>query len=156
MRYQIIIRRYKNTDCQKVSELFYETVHHVNAQDYTDEQLFAWAKDIDRLKNRRTDLLKQNTLVAEINGSIVGFGSITAAGCLDLLYVHKDFLRQGIATKLCDELEKYFTVVIAYVSLTAKPFFETRGYYVIKEQEVERLGVKLKNYKMKKIFKCNY
>ena len=38
-----------------------------------------------------------------------------------------------------------------YASITAKPFFESRGYAVVKEQEVERSGVKLKNYEMLKI-----
>ena len=71
------------------------------------------------------------------------------SGCLDLLYVHKDFQRQGIATALCDELEKGFTVIKTYASVTAKPFFEKRGYKTIKEQEVERLGIKLKNFEMR-------
>lgn len=35
-------------------------------------------------------------------------------------------------------------------SITAKPFFEKRGYIVIKEQTVERFGVELRNYVMEK------
>ncbi len=39
----MIIRKYKNEDCDSVANLFYETVHSVNAKDYSAEQLSAWA-----------------------------------------------------------------------------------------------------------------
>lgn len=144
----VTVRKYKDTDCEIVSELFYETIHHVNAKDYSQKQLFAWAKDAFQLQMRRADLLKQNTLVAELNGEIVGFGSITASGCLDLLFVHKDYQNRGIAAKLCDALEQGFPALVTYSSITAKPFFEKRGYTVKSEREVERAGVTLKNYEM--------
>ena len=76
------------------------------------------------------------------------FTILYKSGCLDFLYVHKNFQRQKIATALCNELEKGFPVIKTYASVTAKPFFEKRGYKVIKEQKVERLNVKLKNYEM--------
>lgn len=142
------IRQYKNEDCEKISKLFYDTVHTVNANDYSAAQLSAWAKDENSLKARQNDLLRQNMLVAEIGGEIVGFGSIDKSGCLDLLFTHKDHQRQGIATALCDELEKGFTAIKTYASITAKPFFENRGYIVMKAQEVTRLSVRLKNFEM--------
>ena len=142
------IRRYKNEDCETVSKLFYETVHSVNAKEYTAEQLSVWANNADSLKSRGNDLLKQYTLIAEINGETVGFGSIDKSGYLDLLFVHKNYQKQGIATALCNELEKDFSIIKTYASITAKPFFESRGYSVIKQQEVERNGITLKNYEM--------
>lgn len=39
----MIIREYRLTDCKELTELFYNTVHIVNAKDYTKEQLDAWA-----------------------------------------------------------------------------------------------------------------
>lgn len=73
-------------------------------------------------------------------------------GYLDRLYVHKDFQRRGIATAICDALEQKVTgkTVRMHASVTAKPFFEKRGYAVIKEQQVERQGVWLTNYLMEK------
>ena len=143
------IREYADADFEAVARIFYDTIHAVNAKDYSREQLFAWANNVDSLKRRREDLVSQFTLIAETEGETVGFGSMDKSGCLDLLYVHKDFQRQGIATALCDELEKGFTVIKTYASVTAKPFFEKRGYKTIKEQEVERLGIKLKNFEMR-------
>lgn len=151
MKSTVTVRNYRSSDCEKVAELFYETVHTVNAENYTAEQLFAWAKDERQLQTRKNDFIKQHTLIAEIDGNIVGFGSMTDAGYLDLLYIHKDFQRKGIATKLCDELERGFSVVVTHSSVTAKSFFEKRGYSVMTGQTVERSGVKLKNYKMQKI-----
>lgn len=144
------IRKYRDGDCETVSQLFYDTVHTVNAKDYSSEQLAAWANSPDCLKSRREDLISQETLIAEINGVIVGFGSIDNSGCLDLLFVRKDYLNQGVASALCNELEKGFSVVRVFSSVTAKSFFENRGYIVVKSQEAERLGIKLKNYEMEK------
>lgn len=41
---------------------------------------------------------------------------------------------------------------ITHASITARPFFEKRGYRVIREQLVERRGEKLKNFVMEKAF----
>lgn len=37
------IRQYQQSDCKILTELFYNTVHTVNAKDYTVEQLNVWA-----------------------------------------------------------------------------------------------------------------
>lgn len=37
------LREYQPSDCAQMTELFYQTVHSVNAKDYTKEQLDAWA-----------------------------------------------------------------------------------------------------------------
>ena len=44
------VRRYKSDDCQEIAELFYNTVHTVNAKDYTKEQLDVWATGIVDLR----------------------------------------------------------------------------------------------------------
>jgi len=75
-------------------------------------------------------------------------------GYLDRLYVHKDFQGQGIATIIADELEKYAQrrdiIITTEASITAKPFFEKRGYKTIKQQSVERKGQTLINFIMEK------
>ena len=65
------------------------------------------------------------------------------------------YKRQGkqIATKLCDKLEQYCKDVkslTVHASISAKPFFEKRGYKVIKEQSVKVDNVYLTNYLMEK------
>lgn len=39
----MIIREYQPSDCEEITELFYNTVHTVNAKDDTEEQLNVWA-----------------------------------------------------------------------------------------------------------------
>ncbi len=39
----MVIRAYQTSDCENLAELFYHTVHTVNAKDYTKEQLNVWA-----------------------------------------------------------------------------------------------------------------
>ena len=57
----------------------------------------------------------------------------------------------GVATALCDALEADFSGTIStQASITAKSFFEQRGYRVLCFQQVERQGVFLTNYRMEK------
>lgn len=146
----ITIREFREEDMPDMANLFYDTVHSVNAVDYSKEQLDAWAPDRRTFFAKIDDIKKQHALVAEEGGVMAGFGSITVDGELDLLYVSKDFQRRGVATALCDRLEKGHKNIVTYASVTAKGFFEKRGYIVLKRRMVQRRGVKLANYKMLK------
>ena len=145
------LRRYKQSDCRELAELFYNTVHTVNAADYNNEQLNAWATGRVDLEAWNKSLLEHYSIVAVDNGIIVGFGDIDQTGYLDRLYVHADYQGRGIATAICNKLEQSVSgKIVTHASVTAKPFFEKRGYKVIKEQSVERQGVFLTNYVMEK------
>lgn len=145
------LRRYKQSDCRELAELFYNTVHTVNAADYNNEQLNAWATGHVDLEAWNKSLLEHYSIVAVDNGIIVGFGDIDQTGYLDRLYVHADYQGRGIATAICNKLEQSVSgKIVTHASVTAKPFFEKRGYKVIKEQSVERQGVFLTNYVMEK------
>lgn len=145
------IRPYRSSDCPALAELFYETVHTVNAAHYTPDQLDAWADGKVDLEAWDSSFREHYTLVAEEEGKILGFGDIAADGYLDRLYVHRLHQRQGVAAALCDRLEQ--TVkgsIVTHASITARPFFEARGYRVVKQQQVERHGVLLTNFVMEK------
>ncbi len=145
------LRRYRAEDCEKLAKLFYDTVHTVNARDYTKEQLDAWATGTVDLESWNASFLCHTTVIAEMDGTLAGFGDITEDGYLDRLFVHKDFQGQGVATAICDELErKVRGSITTHASITARPFFAHRGYAVIKEQQVERRGVLLTNFVMEK------
>ena len=148
----MIIRKYVPSDCRELTELFYDTVHSVNAGDYTQEQLHAWADGHPDLKKWNRSLSEHNTVVAVEDGLIVGFGDIDETGYLDRLYVHKAHQRKGIGTAICDALEQMAAgrKITVHASITAKPFFENRGYRQVKEQQVYRQGVSLTNYVMER------
>lgn len=148
----MIIRKYESKDCEELANLFYHTVHTINAKDYTKKQLSVWATDKIDLVKWNKSLSEHYTIVAVNNNTIVGFGDIDKTGYLDRLYVHKDYQRQGIATAICNKLEQIIDTkkIITHSSITAMPFFAQRGFIIIKEQQVERNGIVLKNYVMEK------
>lgn len=147
------LRNYKPSDCAILADLFYHTVHGVNAGDYTEEQLNAWATGSVDLAEWNRSFLDHNTVVAEDGGRIAGFGDMDQTGYLDRLYVHKDHQNQGIATAICDRLEQAAITgrIITHASITAKPFFLHRGYRVVREQQVCRNGIWLTNFVMERL-----
>lgn len=145
------IRKYQQSDCKELTELFYNTVHTVNAKDYTKEQLNVWATGQIDLEKWNQSLQKHFSVVAVDNEIIVGFGDIDKTGFLDRLFVHANYQGKGIATAICNQLEQAVQEnIVTHASITAKPFFKKRGYKVVKEQKVDRQGIFLINFVMKK------
>lgn len=146
------LRQYVLEDGAEMAQLFYDTVHEINKKDYTQEQLEVWAPKDRDIKTWSESFLYHNSLVAIIDDKIVGFADMDETGYLDRLYVHKDYQNQGVASKLCEWLENDCKEVIisVHASISAKSFFENRGYVTKKKQEVERKGIKLINYVMEK------
>ena len=137
-----VIRPYCSGDCGKMAQLFYDTVHTVNAADYSPRQMDAWATGETDLSAWDASFRTHHTLIAEACGQIVGFADMDGSGYLDRLFVDKDHQGRGVATALCDALEaaaraEHYTT---HASITARPFFEKRGYHVVRQQRVERQG----------------
>lgn len=154
----ICIRELQVSDIDICISLFHETVHGVNHRDYTQTQLDAWApRNIDN-RERWESLLSNISYVAEVYDQIVGFGDLTRQCYIDRLFVHKNYQRQGIASIIMEKLLQQakalgMTEIKAESSITAKPFFESHGFQVIKPQEIEIRGVRLQNYLMKKMIR---
>ncbi|MEH2213815.1 GNAT family N-acetyltransferase [Nostoc sp.] len=152
------IRIYEIADTKEIMKLFYDTIHEVNIHDYTQEQVAAWAPANMDIEVWIKSLGSKFTYVAEEQDQIIGFGELEANGHIDRFYCHKDFQRKGVGKKILEQIqlkanslgvEKLFTEA----SITAKPFFESQGFIVIKKQEVERRGQKLINFVMEKHLK---
>ncbi|QFF97851.1 GNAT family N-acetyltransferase [Psychrobacillus glaciei] len=150
------IVKFNPLDTEEIVSLFYETVHSVNSKDYSQSELDAWAprnEKESKVKSWKESLNENITYVVKLNNKIVGFSDLTHSGHLDRLYVHKEYQGKGIATALVDILESQakklnLLEIDTEASITAKPFFEQRGYKIICTQIVERKGVNLTNYKM--------
>ena len=143
------LRRYQQPDCKEITELFYHAVHTINAKDYTKEQLDVWAAEDADLEKWNQSLQEHYSIVAVEKDVIVGFGDIDQTGYLDRLFVHADYQRRGIASAICGQLEQFADgTITTHASITARPFFEKRGYQIVKEQQAERQGIFLTNYVM--------
>jgi putative acetyltransferase len=151
----ITIRQATSNDLGEVAQLFRETIEVVNAKDYSPEQINVWKIGASKKERWLNKFSEQYFLVAEIDNKLAGFGSITHDGYLDFMYVSKNHQSIGIATEIYNELEKFAQAnqldkISSDVSITAKPFFEKKGFEMIREQQVDINGIKLTNYKMQK------
>ncbi|MBW4616289.1 MAG: GNAT family N-acetyltransferase [Desmonostoc vinosum HA7617-LM4] len=150
------VRTYEIRDTQEIIELFYNTVHEVNIHDYTKEQVDAWAPINMDFGDWQQRLADKFTYVAEEETKIVGFGQLEANGHIDCFYCHQDFQSKGIGTKILEQIElkaRFLGINKLFVeaSITAKPFFENKGFIIVIKQEVERRGQKFTNFVMEKI-----
>lgn len=149
------IRRATLEDSEEIRQLFYDTVTAINANDYNAEQVKAWSSGYDNIERWNKRITEQHFFVAEKNGTITGFASLTNDGYLDVFFVHKDFQRQGIAAFLLTEIESCahnigIKEIASDVSITARPFFVKNGFTVIAPQRVEFRDVMFDNFKMAK------
>ena len=156
MQLSFTIHPYQSPDLDGILELFYDTVHNINIRDYSQEQINVWAPEtVDRDRWDR-NFTTRIAYVAKINHTIVGFGDATKEGSIEHLYTHKDYQGKGIASVILQTLEDALknmgvTHTVTEASITAKPFFEKRGYVVINEQLKQHRGAIFINYVMKKV-----
>ena len=90
-----------------------------------------------------------------MNHRLLVLGMLVKQDILDRLYVHPDYLHQGIASLIVEQLEKYAKAkgigfMNTAASVTSQRFFEKQGYVVLQEQIVERRGVRMRRYLMEK------
>lgn len=134
--------------------LFRETVSRVNAKDYTVRQIEAWlgSDTADVRAKWQTSLLAHRTYLAWLDGEVVGFADMTTTGYLDRLFVSADHQGEGIATRLLVALEQAIPADLytTEASITARPFFESQGFRVMKRNVVVRDGIELINFTMRK------
>lgn len=149
------VRKGKFEDIDTLQKLFVDTIRQVCTEDYTPEQIKVWVQSVDNRKRWEEMLKSQYVLVSEDANIINGFCTLRNGNYIDLLYVHKDYQRMGIAHTLYKSIEleakrQGHGEIISHVSKTAKPFFEKAGFRNIEEQRVVLKGVELINYRMKK------
>lgn len=152
MNTDFTIRIARLSDASKLKKLFQNTVLTINKRDYSKAEVEDWASCGDNLSNIE-EMIKTHYFIVAVNqqSQIVGFSSITPQGYLHSMFVHKDFQDRGIATMLLEEIERYaisngIMRITSEVSLTARPFFEKRGYIVEKEQKRKANQLSLINF----------
>jgi putative acetyltransferase len=157
---KIIIREYMTSDAKNLAEIYYYTIHNINSRDYTEEQINAWAPITSlELTGWKTKWEKTPPIVAVSDNVILGFAEFEASGHIDCFYVHHLYQANGVGAALMaaiDVLANQYGCkrIYAEVSITAKSFFERKGFKVIREQMVTFRDVQFKNYVMEKL--CYY
>jgi putative acetyltransferase len=154
----IRVRCFIETDATQVAQLFHDTVRTINALDYSQPQLKAWAPD--NVEFRDWVGLGVNstryTVVAEDSEKLLlGFAELEHDGHIDCFYCHKDYQRRGIGRLLYREVEKQAMAqanirIVVDASITSRPFFEAMGFTVVQEQTVLCREQFFKNFRMEK------
>jgi putative acetyltransferase len=143
-------------DIDVLIDIFRASVRQIARRDYTEQQLLAWAPDeIDRgAWAGRYE--RRPAWVAEIDGRPVGFSDLEADGHLDMMYVHPAYQSRGAASALLAEVEREahrqdIDCLHTHASITARPFFERRGFKLVTQQTVAVRGQSFVNYRMEKV-----
>jgi putative acetyltransferase len=145
---------------ETILNLFRNTIQEVNKKDYNEQERIAWAAGAEDKERWADKINSQYFVFAEMNGKMAGFSSIDPKGYLDTMFVDKTCQNKGVASFLYAEMERRAIeqqneAITSDISITARPFFESRGFLVLQEQQVPCRGVVLTNYKMQKILNQN-
>ena len=144
----VCITPYEPKDFAELVTLFHDTVHTVNAREYDDEQLEAWAPAAPDMAHWKSVFTGQRTFVARDGWTIVGFATLSGNE-FDHLFVAQNRQHEGIGSLLADAVESAARrPLTVFASITAKGFFEHRGYRVLYQQEVPLRGQTLTNFCM--------
>ena len=89
-----------------LAAIFAAAIEELTGEDYSEAQQQAWASAADDEAQFGKRLAGELTLIATLQNSPVGFASLKGADHIDMLYVHPGAVGQGVASMLCDALEK--------------------------------------------------
>ena len=153
-----IISPYQKHYAAALAAIYYHTIHTVNIRDYTREQLNVWAPQSSlKTEGWVEKWEKLPPYVALIDNIPVGFTEFDHNnGYIDCFYVHHGYQNQSIGTVLMEAVWKEarrnkVKYIRSEVSITAKTFFEKKGFRVVKKQMVTIRGVALQNFVMIKM-----
>ena len=149
------LRPYLAADTPMLAVIFAAAVQELTGDDYSEAQQEAWASVADDEAAFGKKLAGQLTLIATLQNSPVGFASLKGADHIDMLYVHPSVAGQGVASMLCDALEKLAgsrgaKKLTVDASDNASEFFRKRGYVATQRNTVTVNGEWLANTTMQK------
>ena len=149
------LRPFLPADTPVLAAIFVAAIEELTGEDYSEVQQEAWAGVADDEEQFGKRLASELTLIATLQNSPVGFASLKGKDHIDMLYVHPGVAGQGVASVLCDALEKLAgsrgaTSLTVDASDNAQVFFAKRGYVAKQRNSVIVNGEWLANSTMQK------
>jgi putative acetyltransferase len=149
------LRPFLAADTPMLAAIFVASVEELTGDDYSEAQQQAWAGAADDEEQFGKRLASELTLIATLQNSPVGFASLKGTDHIDMLYVHPGAVGQGVASMLCDALEKLAgsrgaKSLSVDASDNAQEFFLKRGYVNKQRNTVTVNGEWLANTTMQK------
>jgi putative acetyltransferase len=149
------LRPFLAADTPVLAAIFVAAIEELAGEDYSEAQQEAWASVADDEEQFGKRLASELTLIATLQNSPVGFASLKGADHIDMLYVHPSAAGQGVASMLCDALEKLAgargaKALTVDASDNAQALFAKRGYVAKQRNTVTLNGEWLANTTMQK------
>lgn len=149
------LRPFLAADTPVLAAIFVAAIEELAGEDYSEAQQEAWASVADDEEQFGKRLASELTLIATLQNSPVGFASLKGADHIDMLYVHPSAAGQGVASMLCDALEKLAgargaKALTVDASDNAQGLFAKRGYVAKQRNTVTLNGEWLANTTMQK------
>jgi putative acetyltransferase len=149
------VRVYQSDEVEPLAVLYREAVLLTGATAYEAAQCRAWAAFADDLDGFRQVLAQGLTLVAVKGADRVAFGQLHPWDHVALLFTAPAYARQGHATALYQQLEAQaqahgVTPITVTASRIAKNLFLKLGFRVVWSEWVDRQGVLVERFQMRK------
>ncbi|MCU7813031.1 MAG: GNAT family N-acetyltransferase [Candidatus Thiodiazotropha sp. (ex Notomyrtea botanica)] len=133
--------------------LLFNTVRQVNIKDYSEAQVEAWAPGDFDMDQWIVRLQQTQPWVAEQEGQLLGFAELDETGRIGCFYCHHASMGEGIGSALLQVIEAEalrlgLTQLSVEASITARGFFERKGFTIGSAQRVTRRGEVFLNYLM--------
>ena len=133
-----VLRPYRSADYRSTRAVFAAAITRTAAAYYTPEQVNAWCPA--SFDHAAWDAARARawTIVAEQGGDVVGFADLTDDAELDMLFVHPDASRRGVARALVTAVlnearRRGLNRVTTRASRAARPAFQRFGFVVDRE-----------------------
>ena len=146
------IRPATHNDAAQIAELFRRAVLHIEASHYSDSEKAAWIQGADNAAFWQKRIGRGCIRLAAQNDRILGFIEyLPEQNHLDCLFTDPDHQRQGVASALLSAVLPQTDAdktVTTDVSAAALPFFKKQGFILQHQNQIQRNGLVLINYRM--------
>ena len=146
------IRPAAHNDAAQIAELFRRAVLHIETSHYSDSEKAAWIQGADNAAFWQKRIGRGCIRLAAQNDRILGFIEyLPEQNHLDCLFTDPDHQRQGVASALLSAVLPQTDAdktVTTDVSAAALPFFKKQGFILQHQNQIQRNGLVLINYRM--------
>lgn len=152
----ILIRHFRVGDAAALHQVFLSAIHGIAINDYTLEQVQAWApRTVDPLLWAER-MCRIAPFVVELDGKPIAYADVQASGYIDHFYVSAPFARQKVGSQLLRRIHQEAGIMglrelTSDVSRTAQAFFKHWEFEVVEERWPVRRGVVIPNAFMRKV-----
>lgn len=146
------IRPATHNDAAQIAELFRRAVLHIETSHYSDSEKAAWIQGADNAAFWQKRIGRGCIRLAAQNDRILGFIEyLPEQNHLDCLFTDPAHQRQGVASALLSAVLPQADAdktVTTDVSAAALPFFKKQGFILQHQNQIQRNGSVLINYRM--------